>query len=364
LKSKILTIVGARPQFVKAAVVSREILRHWSDSWEEYIVHTGQHYDESMSQVFFDQLCIPAPYKNLNIGGGSHGSSTGRMIEALEQEMLAVGPQVVLLYGDTNSTLAGAIAASKVGIPIAHVEAGLRSYSRKMPEEINRVLTDHVSRWLFCPTTQAKVNLANEGITDGVYHVGDVMFDVAQLFTEEVDLMGATRTSLDLPSRFALVTLHRAENADHRDRLESICEGLRRVSEEIDLIWPVHPRTRNALKQFEINISSPKIRLIDPVSLFDMIRLEKGCELVFTDSGGVQKEAYFHQKPCITLRDETEWVETVEHGWNQVVGCDSLKIVHAFQNANAGTPIGEYGDGKASGKIISRIDSDMRASQN
>lgn len=313
---KILTVVGARPQFIKAAVVSRHIKQH--PMLTEVMIHTGQHYDYNMSEVFFEELEIAPPAYNLSIGSGSHGAQTGQMLEALEEVMLAEKPEMVLLYGDTNSTLAGAIAASKLLIPVVHVEAGLRSFNKAMPEEINRIMTDHVSALLFCPTDSAVENLRKEGIEKGVVRCGDVMYD-SVLFYGSKPADTLERLGLESGS-FCLLTCHRPENTNYPERLRSIFSALGECGKS--LVLPAHPRLQSYLDTYQISLP-PNIRMIPPASYMDMIQLEKHSEMIITDSGGVQKEAYFFEKPCVTLRDQTEWVETVEAGWNQVVGADS-----------------------------------------
>jgi len=311
---KILSIVGARPQFIKAAPLSRAIAFH--EYLIEVLVHTGQHFDQNMSKIFFEELGIRKPDHTLGIHGGSHGEMTGRMIVALERVMLEEKPDAVLIYGDTNSTLAGAIAAAKLYIPIAHVEAGLRSF-QPMPEEINRLMADRVSRWLFCPTDTAVTNLKREGIVTGVHAVGDVMYDVTLTMRERARSRSTVIARLGLsPGQFQLATLHRAENTDTRDALERSLAYLQRASQEQRLVLPLHPRTRKSAASFGIDLSA--ITVIEPVGYLDMMALLDGCTRVLTDSGGLQKEAYFFRKPCVTLRDATEWVETVEAGWNRL----------------------------------------------
>ncbi len=332
---KIFTTVGARPQFIKAAVVSRAIEIHNQtvsngESIEEVLVHTGQHYDENMSDVFFQEMQIPVPRYHLGIGGGQHGAMTGRMLESLESLMLEEKPDVVLVYGDTNSTLAGALAAAKLHIPVAHVEAGLRSFNMQMPEEVNRILTDRVSRWLFCPTDTAVNNLKREGVDKWpgvqVHNVGDVMYDAALFYRKRAQ---GGLTVRDLLERyhdgFYLATVHRQENTDDPQRLKNIIFALDEIAERVPVIFPMHPRTRNHLK--ELGLEMKRVTNIEPVGYFDMVCLLDQCRAVFTDSGGVQKEAYFFHKPCITLRDETEWVELVEHGFNVLVGANKEKIL-------------------------------------
>ncbi|ASC70810.1 UDP-2,3-diacetamido-2,3-dideoxy-D-glucuronate 2-epimerase [Halomicronema hongdechloris C2206] len=334
---KLLTIVGARPQFIKAATVSRAIAQHNQHHPDrpvhEIIVHTGQHYDTNMSDVFFEQMQIPHPDYHLNIGGMSHGAMTGRMLEKIEQAILDEQPDAVLVYGDTNSTLAGALAAAKLHVPVAHVEAGLRSYNLRMPEEVNRVLTDQISHWLFCPTDTAINNLAKENIPGSrpvqVKKVGDVMYDAVLFYQKIAQPSAAIATLLDeLDAPFYLATLHRAENTNDPTRLNHIMTALDTISRTRPVLLPLHPRTQKYLK----DSSFPHIRLLAPVSYFDMITLLSRCQGVLTDSGGLQKEAYFFQKPCITLRDETEWVELVEKGFNRVVEANLEKILEAEES--------------------------------
>lgn len=338
MSKKILSIVGARPQFIKAAPVSRAMDERTGLS--EILVHTGQHFDHGMSDIFFEELGIREPDHTLGIHGGSHGEMTGRMLAALEQVMLKESPDAVLIYGDTNSTLAGAMAAAKLYIPIAHVEAGLRSF-RPMPEEINRVVADRVSRWLFCPTETAVANLVREGIQRGVHDVGDVMYDATIIMRERARERSTILARLGLvQGRFQLATLHRAENTDTREALERALSYLQQAARERDLVLPLHPRTRNAAASFGIELSA--ITVIEPVGYLDMLALLDGCTRVLTDSGGLQKEAYFFRKPCITLRDATEWVETVDAGWNRLwTGPDYAPR----------REIEAYGDGNAAGKV-------------
>lgn len=337
---KIITIVGARPQFVKAAVVSRAIEQYnqtavAGERIVEVLVHTGQHYDANMSEVFFRQMQIPQPRYHLGIGGGNHGAMTGRMLESLENLMLEEKPDMVLVYGDTNSTLAGALAAAKLHIPVAHVEAGLRSFNMRMPEEINRILTDRVSSWLFCPTDTAVKNLEREGVGAWtgvrVHNVGDVMYDAA-LFYRERAVAGSLVSSLleQYQDGFYLATVHRQENTDDPQCLRDIMAALEEIAIRMPVILPLHPRTRKHLAT--IGLELKHITYIEPVGYLDMIILLDHCRAVFTDSGGVQKEAYFFRKPCITLRDETEWVELVEQGFNCLAGADQGKILEAEQS--------------------------------
>jgi UDP-GlcNAc3NAcA epimerase len=348
---KILTVVGARPQFIKAAVVSRA-LAAWDGgaAFQEEIIHTGQHYDPDMSDIFFENLGLPKPTSKLGLGGGLHGRMTGRMLEALEGEMLARRPDLVLVYGDTNSTLAGALAAAKLQIPVAHVEAGLRSFKRAMPEEINRVLTDHLAAWLFCPTRTAEANLRNEGLTAGVRLVGDVMYDAALFFGRAAEENSRILETLGLKEKsFILVTVHRQENTDDAARLGALLaafEGL--AAEGETLVWPLHPRLRARLA----GRTWPKgMMLVEPAPFLDMLRLERGARVILTDSGGVQKEAYFQRTPCVTLREETEWVETVAAGWNRLAGCELSRIRKAVAEAAPGGVIEEYGEGRAAPAI-------------
>ena len=325
---KLVTIIGARPQFIKAATVSRAIAEHNNsltndqEPITEVLVHTGQHYDENMSDVFFEELDIPQPNYHLGIGSASHGAQTGRMLEEIEKVLLKEEPDRVLVYGDTNSTLAGALAAVKLHIPVAHVEAGLRSFNQRMPEEINRVLTDHIADMLFAPTQTAVDNLKNEGISeDKIFLVGDVMYDAALYYSKRAAEKSSILERYHLQTRqYILATIHRAENTDDPVRLRAIFEGLSQVAEEIPIVLPLHPRTRVALIReglYEMVIQS--LVVISPVGYLDMVMLEKNARLVVTDSGGVQKEAYFYEVPCVTLRRETEWVELVETGWNILI---------------------------------------------
>jgi UDP-GlcNAc3NAcA epimerase len=364
----ILTVVGARPQFIKAAVVSRAIAARNNDeaSINEIIVHTGQHYDISMSDIFFHEMQIPAPDYNLNINGRSHGAMTGQMMERIEQLLVELKPEIVLVYGDTNSTLAGALAAVKLHIPVAHVEAGLRSFNKRMPEEINRVLTDHVADILFCPTVTAVQNLAKEGIAaapanpkrspqgwdgkKGTYLVGDVMYD-ATLFYRQF----SRRPDFRLPENFILATVHRAENTDDPGRLNAIMAAFKMIGEEMPIVLPLHPRTRKILGEERIQKHSGSVRVLDPVGYFEMMYLLDNCRLVMTDSGGLQKEAYFFQKPCLTLRDETEWVELLELGVNIVCGADTDTIRRSYLKMRQLTIKAEgelYGNGSSGEKIV------------
>lgn len=366
---KIVTVVGARPQFVKAATVSAAIVqeRRRGGALEEILVHTGQHYDQNMSQVFFDQLEVPRPKYNLAVGSGSHGAMTGKMLGAVEQILLDEKPDWLLVYGDTNSTLAGALAAAKLHIPVCHVEAGLRSFDKRMPEEVNRILTDHVSELLLCPTQAAIDNLKTEGVTRGVHHVGDVMYDAALMFAKVAGSSAEVLARYGVqPKSFVLSTVHRAENTDDPARFEGILKGLGAVATAAcPVLLPLHPRTRATIKArgLEALLSvNPALLVIEPVPFLDMIVLEQQAKLILTDSGGVQKEAYFHRVPCVTLRDETEWVETVQAGWNQLVGADQARIVQAVAAAKPGRAIDEYGEGNAAGKVVELLLARARAS--
>jgi len=361
---KIITIVGARPQFIKAAAVSRAIREHnkahGSDKIHEVIVHTGQHYDENMSQVFFDELDIPKPDYNLEIGGGSHGAMTGQMLGKIEQVLLSECPDWVLIYGDTNSTLAGAIAASKLHIPVAHVEAGLRSFNMRMPEEINRILSDRVSTKLFCPTDTAVRNLNNEGVVDGVHQVGDVMYDASLFYRDMAKEKSSIIRNLSLkPKEYVLVTCHRAENTDDHARMASIVQGLAAIAEQARVIFPLHPRTGKVLKEQGLLEQLGKVEILNPVSFLDMVQLEESATVIVTDSGGVQKEAYFFGVPCITMRDETEWVETVAAKANVLVGAScSKKIVSAWEKVSyVSENFSEnlYGHGNTSSLIVEQL---------
>ena len=358
--SRIVSVVGARPQFIKVAAMSRAIAEYNKKSSKatifEKIVHTGQHYDENMSKVFFDELEIPQSDYNLGVGSSSHGEQTGKMLEKIENVLVREKPDCVIVYGDTNSTLAGALAAAKLHIPVAHVEAGLRSFNRRMPEEINRVLADHVSDLLFCPTEAAVNNLANEGISDGVYQVGDVMYDSVLYYTKKAKAIEQkTLKRLDIRSKsYYLATVHRAENTDVTDRLRSILEALCAIStKECPTVLPLHPRTGKKIVELGLT-PSDDIWITPPVSYLEILTLENNAGIILTDSGGVQKGAYWFNVPCITLRDETEWVETVKSGWNVLVGVERTRIVEAVRMVSNGLPKTWqpfYGDGHAAGQI-------------
>ncbi|MEH6611526.1 MAG: UDP-N-acetylglucosamine 2-epimerase (non-hydrolyzing) [Halioglobus sp.] len=361
---KILTILGARPQFIKAATVSRAIVGHNEsnkDEIREVIVHTGQHFDANMSGVFFEEMGIPSPNYNLGIASLGHGSMTGRMLEGIENIIHREKPYSVLVYGDTNSTLAGALAASKLGVPVVHVEAGLRSKNMSMPEEINRVLTDRVSSLLLCPTSIAIDNLKLEGYpfpTVGkspqeMARIGDVMYDATLHYRERAKQTVALEKWGLIDKEFCLCTLHRAENTNNSERLDSIFKALRKISHSIPVVLPLHPRTHNLIEKFGRREWLEGLVILEPVSYLEMQRLEMGAHSILTDSGGVQKEAYFHRVPCITLRDETEWVETVQMGWNYIVGSDTDKILAAFHKVGEFTDCAQnpYGDGMAAQRV-------------
>ena len=349
---KIVSVVGARPQFIKAAALSR-VLR---DRHDEILVHTGQHYDPQLSDVFFAELDLPPPDYHLGVGSDSHARQTARMLEGVESVLLDELPDRVLVYGDTNSTLAGALAAAQLGLPLAHVEAGLRSFDRTMPEELNRVLTDHCADILLCPSALAVDNLARERITNGVHLVGDVMYDSLLRHSEAGRLDASRLASWDLsPRNYALATVHRAANTDDAARLSSILQALGMLAET--LVFPVHPRTRKAILDSRL-APSANVRLIDPLGYHDMLLLESNARCVLTDSGGVQKEAFFFGVLCVTLRDETEWPETVDCGWNVLAGCDVDRIIAAAKRPPP--PEGQrpalFGDGHAAEKIVEALE--------
>jgi UDP-GlcNAc3NAcA epimerase len=357
---KIITVIGARPQFVKAAVVSRALLD--ANNIEEILVHTGQHFDKNMSDIFFEEMEIPKPHYNLDINGLSHGAMTGQMLQRVEEVCFKEKPDFVMVYGDTNSTIAGALAAKKLGIGVIHIEAGLRSFNRSMPEEINRIITDSISDILFCPTNTSIINLNNEGIRDGIVKViknGDVMQDAAMYYADKSEDRSTIMKQLGLRSNdFVLATLHRQENTDDLNRLTAIIKALNNINKEVKLIIPLHPRTRKIIERENI---STNFSIIDPVGYFDMLELLKNCKMVLTDSGGLQKEAYFFNKYCITLRNETEWVELVQHNFNRLAGSDTRLILELFQKFSGSKfdkHIELYGGGKASdiiGKTLAEI---------
>ena len=344
---RVLSVVGARPQFIKAAPVSRQLRRQH----QEVLLHTGQHYDHGMSQVFFDDLGSPLPDVNLGIGSATHGRQTGQMLAGIESVLLEEQPDWMLVYGDTNSTLAGALAAAKLHVPVGHVEAGLRSFNRAMPEEINRVLTDHVADLLFCPTETGVSNLAVEGIAAGVHNTGDVMLDAVLHYASIAEERSTILDELALePRSFLLATIHRPCNTDRTENLRAVLEALSQVGETV--IFPVHPRTSKMMHAEELSVSA-SVRLIEPVGYLDMLQLERNARLILTDSGGVQKEAYFLAVPCVTLRQETEWVETVEAGWNMLVKADRERILESVRGSSAPATHPEvFGDGHAAEKIV------------
>jgi len=350
---KIVTILGARPQFIKAGTVSREIAKH--KEIEEIIIHTGQHYDANMSDIFFEQMKIPKPNYFLGIGGKTHGAMTGQMIEKIEEVALKEKPDWILVYGDTNSTLAGAIVASKLHIKLAHIEAGLRSFNMKMPEEINRILTDRVSNILFCPTNTAIQNLKNEGFEKfgcKIIKSGDVMQEGAMFYKNL-----AIKPKLEIKKDFILCTIHRAENTDNEEKLKSIFDALNEIGKTKQIILPLHPRTKKILENLNLNVQN--LTLIEPLGYLEMVWLINNCSLVMTDSGGLQKEAYFFEKQCITLRDETEWVELIDCEANTLSGADKNKILEAYKNNSEfnkeNSKLDLYGDGKASINIINEL---------
>lgn len=351
---KIVTVVGARPQFIKAATLSRQFP---TVGVEEIIIHTGQHFDNNMSDVFFEEMEIPRPAYHLDIHNLTHGAMTGRMLEGIEKILLKEKPDGMLVYGDTNSTLAGALAAVKLNIPVIHVEAGLRSFNMEMPEEINRILTDRISSLLFCPTDVAVQNLKREGFEHFPARIiknGDVMQDAALYYASKAEEKSDILQKIG-GEKFVLATIHRQENTDHPEKLRNIVEGLNQIHRQVRVIVPLHPRTRKILQQLSI---IPNFTIIEPVGYFDMIVLEKSCELIITDSGGVQKEAFFFGKHCITLREQTEWTELVENGFNILVGSDVEKLLQAFatfQNKKSDFSINLYGNGHAAEKAAKEI---------
>ena len=360
---RILTIIGARPQFIKAAAVSRLILFH--NDIKEIIVHTGQHFDANMSDVFFEQMDIPRPNHYLKIANLSHGAMTGRMLEGIEELIQQEKPDWVLVYGDTNSTLAGALAAAKLHLPIAHVEAGLRSHNPAMPEEINRVLTDRVSSLLLCPTETAVNNLEKEGfpykaiakLRQQIVNVGDVMFD-AVLYYRERALKEVNLETFSLKHQnYAICTIHRQENTDQAERIKSILSALQSIAKDLVVVLLLHPKTKAKISQYNLESFLENLYLLDPVPYLEMQRLQMSAKVILTDSGGMQKEAYFHRVPCVTLRDETEWVETVNSGYNRLAGAEKDKIVNFYSKKTEGneSDIKCYGNGKASCKILDRL---------
>ncbi len=375
---KILTVIGARPQIIKAAALSRCIKESYSSEIKELIVHTGQHYDQNMSQIFFDELGIPKPNMNLSVGSGNHGVQTAKMIEGLEEILIAEQPDAIVVYGDTNSTLAAGVAASKLHVPIVHIEAGLRSYNKKMPEEVNRIMCDHASTLLFSPTKAGIENLIKEGFkttnlqpytmnNPGIFHCGDIMYDNSLHFSKLSDQQSTVLDDNDIEKdKFVLSTIHRNDNTDIPERLSGIFEAILEIIENhnISFVLPLHPRTNKLLKQntsaeLYLNIKSEKrLKIIPPVSFLDMIALEKNAKIIVTDSGGVQKEAFFFKKPCVILRPETEWVELVSCGAAKIVGWHKDKIISAFNDYYTTTNVSFpplFGDGKAASFMCAKM---------
>jgi UDP-GlcNAc3NAcA epimerase len=356
---KVITVVGARPQFIKASTISRVIRsRH---EIQEVLIHTGQHFDKEMSDIFFSDLEIPKPDYHLGIQASTHSSQTGRMLESIEKVLLDEKPDCLLVYGDTNSTLAGALAAVKLHIPVIHIEAGLRSFNRKMPEEINRILTDHCSELLFAPTETAVANLRGEGVAESsIFNMGDVMFDAALFYEKKAETLSDILSEIGVNRKgYILATVHRAENTDHPSKLQAIFEALNELAGEIPVVLPLHPRTRQSLKNVKM---LPKFKeslhLIKPVGYLDMVKLISNSSLVVTDSGGLQKEAFFFQIPCVTLRSETEWVELVELKWNVLIDpVDAKKIYQGILKSigGSGKQSQPYGNGRAAEKIVNKM---------
>lgn len=352
---KILSVVGARPQFIKASPLSA-VIRRFHD---EILVHTGQHYDHGMSDIFFEDLGIPAPNYHLGIGSGTHGAQTGAMLQAIEAVLEKERPQAVVIYGDTNSTLAGALAAVKLHIPVAHIEAGLRSFNRTMPEEINRVVADHVSTWLFTPSSASREQLAQEGIRSGVHVVGDIMYDALLLHRDRAEQRSRVLELLELGRKsYYVATIHRAENTDRRENLVQLFEALNRL--RMPVVLPLHPRTSQKLQEYNLT-PGRNVRCIDPLGYLDMLTIQRGASCVLTDSGGVQKEAYYLEVPCVTLRTETEWVETVTTGWNLICGTDPDCIVEGvrkMERCQSSHP-NLYGDGDAARRIVDVLSNEI-----
>lgn len=361
---KLVTVVGARPQFIKAATFSRALARHNAagrgEPIDEKLVHTGQHYDANMSDVFFRELEIPDPAWHLGIGSGGHGEQTGRMLAAIEQVLISEPPDMMLVYGDTNSTLAGALAAAKLHVPVAHVEAGLRSFNRRMPEEVNRVMSDHLADLLFCPTDESVENLSREGITRGVQRIGDVMFDSVRHYRERIEREPRATAALGLsPKGFALATVHRAENTDSAANLREIFAAFDAIQPRLPVVVALHPRTRRLLAEHGIRPAAG-VRLLEPLGYFEMVELEVNARLILTDSGGVQKEAFFARTPCLTLREETEWVETTRCGANRLCGASTRRILEGFERYESGAQAPDfgglpYGDGNAAERIVAGL---------
>jgi UDP-GlcNAc3NAcA epimerase len=360
MKMKVITVLGARPQFIKAAALSRVFLTNFKNKIDEKIIHTGQHYDSNLSDNFFKELNIPRPKYNLNIRSNFHGEMTGKMIIDIEKILLNEKPDYLIVYGDTNSTLAGAIAASKINIPIAHIEAGLRSFNQYMPEEINRVITDNLSSILFCPTKKSIENLSKENIKKHVYNVGDVMFDVAKHQQKKINKFDNLINSLNISNDFILVTCHRAENTDNLLNLKNILSSLNQLSRISTIVFPIHPRTMNAINKNNLKGFIKNIKILDPLSYSEISELIKNAKCVLTDSGGMQKECFFYGTPCITLRHETEWVETLDTGMNILVGSSKNKILKETkkflgQKVKTKSRLKPYGNGDASSKIATKL---------
>ena len=382
MKKRIVTIVGARPQIIKSSAISRVIQNQFKDELEEIIVHTGQHYDENMSQVFFQEMGIPQPNYNLNVGSGSHGAQTAKMLEGLEEIFLAEKPSAVLVYGDTNSTIAGALAATKIHIPVIHVEAGLRSFNKAMPEEVNRIACDHMSTLLFTPSITGLENLKNEGfkLHDGhkatanhpkVYHCGDVMFDNSLYFSDVSDKNSTILEQIGIEKNaYILTTIHRDSNTDIAENMEQIFSALYEIQENsgFDIVLPIHPRTKSKMKDqlstelYEKIESNNHFKIVPPAGFIDIISLEKNARLIITDSGGLQKEAFFFEKPCLILRPQTEWVEIVENGNAILVDASKKRILEAFDNLIEKTDFTYpqlYGNGQAAQFICEKIIEDL-----
>ncbi len=348
---KIITIIGARPQFIKASALSREIAKH--NSITEIIVHTGQHFDANMSDIFFEQMEIPKPHYNLDINGLGHGAMTGQMLQKIEEVLIKEKPDWVLVYGDTNSTIAGALAAKKLHIKVAHVEAGLRSFNMDMPEEVNRILTDRISDVLFCPTDTAITNLKKEGydnIDTRIVKSGDIMQDAAIFYSKKEQ-----KPNIEIPKEFILATIHRAENTDDPKRLGDILDALNGIAKQTPIILPLHPRTAKIIKNTEFNTQN--LTIIEPVGYLEMVYMLNKCKLVMTDSGGLQKEAFFFAKPCMTMRDETEWIELIENNFNVLVGANKSKIINTYYNHNFNNEynVDLYGNGIAAKNIANNL---------
>ncbi|UOE55130.1 UDP-N-acetylglucosamine 2-epimerase (non-hydrolyzing) [Bacillus sp. CMF12] len=354
---KIVTVLGARPQFIKAAPVSRALRQNH----QEIIVHTGQHYDANMSDIFFEELNIPKPDYHLAVGSGNHGKQTGEMMAKIEEIVLKEKPDYVLVYGDTNSTLAGSLVAAKLHIPVIHIEAGLRSFNKLMPEEVNRILTDHISEYLFCPTDTAVENLKNENITRNVINIGDVMYD-AVLYNREL-AKEKSRILEDAQLNkgdYLLITIHRAENTDDPEKMKGILQAF--SSTEETKVWPIHPRTKHKLADYGLNVEEiPNLKIIDPVGYLDMLTLEANARKIVTDSGGVQKEAYFMEVPCVTVREQTEWVETLEGEANILVGTDQTKMTEAINKEVKPEYKQLFGNGEAASKIVEVLEQGLKA---